>query len=425
VVVILGGGIAGLAASHKLREHNMLNVVYEARSNFGGLLDNFEVSGFRFDQAIHLSFADDEKSRAIFDQTPYLTHKPESLCFEEGAWLRHPIQNNLYPLPVDEKVELIEGFVTRPDISVDNYEDWLRFQYGHTFAERYPLKYTKKYWGVDAKELGLDWIGSRMHTATLKQVLEGAFTDKVPNYYYAKEMRYPKVGGYKRFLDPLLPGLNINLSKRCVAVDLHERSVSFESGETIKFDRLISTIPLPQLISCISDVPNHVREASEKLQWTKVFIVSIGLNKSASLKEIWTYIYDEAILASRVYAPNLKSPDNCPDGCSSLQFEIYLSNKATQVPTAEKCLENSICAMEKMQIASRSEIAVTDVRLLEYGNVTFYKNMEDDRKLITDWLVQSNVELAGRFGCWDYLWSHQAMLSGFSAAERLLMEAGS
>lgn len=425
MVVVIGAGIAGLAASYRLRQRNIENVVYEARGDVGGLLDNFEVSGFRFDQAIHLSFADDEKSRAIFDQTPYLTHKPESLCFEEGIWLRHPIQNNLYPLPVDEKVELVEGFVSRPEISVDNYEDWLRFQYGHPFAERYPLKYTKKYWGVNANELGLDWIGNRMHRATLTQVLEGAFTNNVPNYYYAKEMRYPKEGGYKRFLDPLLAELNINLSKRCVAVDLHQKTVFFESGETVEFDQLVSTIPLPQLVSCISDVPEQVREASERLQWTKVFIVSIGLNKSSSLKEIWTYIYDEDVLASRVYAPNLKSPDNCPDSCSSVQFEIYVSNKCSQVPTKEECLENSIYALEKMKIASRSEIAVTDVRLLEYGNVTFYKNMENDRKLITDWLFERNIKLAGRFGCWDYLWSHQAMLSGFASAEELVSEGRS
>lgn len=420
MVVILGGGIAGLAAGYKLLEAHIPNTVYESRNSVGGLLDNFEISGFRFDQAIHLSFADDEESRSIFDQTSFFAHKPESLCFETGTWLRHPIQNNLYPLPVDQKVDLIEGFVNRPDISVNNYEDWLRYQYGDRFAERYPLKYTKKYWGVEARELGLDWIGNRMHRATLAQVLEGAFSDSVPNYYYAKEMRYPKFGGYKRFLDPLIQDLDLELNKRCVEVDLSSKVIMFESADSVEYDHLISTIPLPELLKCVSDAPDYVKSACERLQWTSVIIVSIGLNKPTSLREIWTYIYDEDVLASRVYAPNLKSPDNCPTGCSSLQFEIYVSSKVEVSPSATQCLENSIRAMEKMEIAIRDEIVVTDVRTLQYGNVTFYSNMENDRKIVTDWLVENNIKLAGRFGCWDYLWSHQAMLSGFEAANAVV-----
>lgn len=424
MVVILGGGIAGLAAAFRLNQKGISNILFEARNSIGGLLDNFEISGFRFDQAIHLSFADDKESRAIFDETNSLIHKPESLCFEEGTWLRHPIQNNLHPLSVDDKVGLIESFISRPNISVENYEDWLLFQYGELFSQRYPLKYTRKYWGVDAHELGIKWIGNRMHRPSLKQVLEGALTDNIPNYYYAKEMRYPKVGGYKSYLEPLIEGLNINLNQRCISIDMDQKSIFFDSGDSVQFDKLVSTIPLPKLISSSISCPNHIKERSEKLQWTKIFIVSIGLNKPSSLKEIWSYIYDDDVLASRVYAPNLKSPDNCPDGCSSLQFEIYMSNKSNEIPTREACLENSIYAMEKMQIATRNDILVTDVRLLEYGNVTFYKNMEDDREIITDWTSQNNVVLAGRFGSWDYLWSHQSLLSGFSAAEKVAIEMG-
>ena len=419
-IAILGGGIAGIAAAAKLEENGLKSVVYESRERWGGLLDNFEISGFRFDQAIHLSFADDEKSRKIFDSTPYLTHKPESLCFEEGLWLRHPIQNNLYPLSVDEKIDLIEGFVERPDLDIENYEDWLRYQYGHKFAERYPLKYTLKYWDIEARELGLDWIGNRMHRATLKEIIKGALTDETPNYYYAKQMRYPKVGGYRQFLTPLVEKVNIELEKKCQGVNLSSKKIFFESGEVVKFDQLISTIPLPRLIESISNVPEKVKRISDRLQWTKVCIVSIGLSQISSLKEIWTYIYDDDILASRVYAPNLKSPDNCPKGHSSLQYEIYISSKRTTFPTAAECLENSIYAMEKMNIASRDKIVVTDVRMLEFGNVTFYAGMEADRSIITGWLNEQDVYLAGRFGTWEYLWSHQALLSGFEAAENLL-----
>ena len=52
--VILGGGIAGIGAQYRLgKEAN----IYEARDRVGGLCDSFNINGFTFDNAVHLSFA--------------------------------------------------------------------------------------------------------------------------------------------------------------------------------------------------------------------------------------------------------------------------------------------------------------------------------------------------------------------------------
>ena len=61
--VILGTGIAGIAAGYKLGNQA---VIYEARNRFGGLCDNFTVNGYRFDYAVHLSFAKDERRCEVF-----------------------------------------------------------------------------------------------------------------------------------------------------------------------------------------------------------------------------------------------------------------------------------------------------------------------------------------------------------------------
>ena len=113
-VVILGGGVAGLGAAFKARETGRTAVIFEARDSAGGLLDNFTIDGFRFDNAVHLSFATEEKVRNIFDRTPYLTHPSDSYCFEGDRWLKHPVQNNLAPLDAADKVALIKSFLARP-----------------------------------------------------------------------------------------------------------------------------------------------------------------------------------------------------------------------------------------------------------------------------------------------------------------------
>lgn len=80
---------------------------------------------------------------------------------------------------------------------------------------------------------------------------------------------------------------------------------------------------MPKIVSMLESVPGNVREAAEKLKATSGYQVSIGLKGTNIPPYLWWYIYDEDILPARVYSPSLKSPDNAPEGCSSLQLEIY------------------------------------------------------------------------------------------------------
>jgi protoporphyrinogen oxidase len=83
-------------------------------------------------------------------------------------------------------------------------------------------------------------------------------------------------------------------------------------------------------------------------------------------------------------------------------------------------VKNCVDGLEKLKIASQDDIQLTDHRVLEYGNVTFYREMETDRDYIVNWLMENGITLAGRFGEWDYLWSNQAMMSGFRAADSVI-----
>jgi len=418
MVVVLGAGIAGLASANELLNQGFEYSLFEKDMVAGGLLKNFTVDGYRFDHAIHLSFATEKEVRKVFDQTPVITHRPEATCFEDNIYLRHPVQNNLYPLSVEEKVELVASFISRPDDQVGNYREWLLHQYGDQIAERYPVKYTKKYWDCEPEHLGLEWIGNRMHRPSVEQVLEGAFTDNVPNYYYAKEMRYPAKGGYASFLNPLLKEVQVNTGYEVSRIDVANKKISFENKVVVSYEHLINTIPLPILVSKTADVPKAVADAAERLEWTRIHIVSFGFNRKVNFKSLWSYIYDEDIYASRVYSPSWKSPDNCPEGTSSLQFEIYESSRRGS-DRYNGSIKNCRYALEKMFGIKSKDIVVEDIRVMPFGNVVFYSGMEKDRQLIIDFYAERGVIGAGRFGEWDYLWSNQSYISGVDAAAKV------
>ncbi|SDD24696.1 protoporphyrinogen/coproporphyrinogen oxidase [Paraburkholderia lycopersici] len=416
--VILGGGIAGLGAALRCRESNRRAVIFEARTSAGGLLDNFTIDGFRFDYAVHLSFANEPKVRDIFDRTPFLTHPADSKCFDEKHWLKHPVQNNLFPLAPEVKVDLIDSFVRRPDrMSGDDYESWLRHQYGNAIAERYPLRYTRKYWATDAAQLSVDWIGQRMRRAELGEILYGAFTDDTPNTYYTKEMRYPVEGGYKAFIQPLIDASDVRPEHIASAIDPAARIVRFTNGTAVRYESLISTLPLPVLVNLLAEAPAEVTRAASRLTATSIDLVSVGFEKPV-VNDLWFYIYDEDILASRAYSPSVKSPDNAPDGCSSLQFEIYSRGPGSRYDP--KTLEsNTAYALRKMNIGSPGDIRFIDHRRIPYGNVIFDIGMSDDRHAVLRHVSQQGIASCGRFGEWEYLWSNQSLLSGYHWPEAL------
>ncbi len=412
-ILVLGGGVAGISAAWHARKMGREAVIFEAKERWGGLLDNFKLGGFRFDSGVHFAFSSNEEYRAVLELTDYIIHRPEPYNFEQGRWLKHPVQNNLYPLPVEEKVEAIKSFIERPDQSSDpDYRRWLAEQFGEVIAARFPARYTEKYWTVPAKDLSADWIGNRLYRPSLEEVLFGAMTDRTPSTYYLPEMLYPRRGGYRTFLEPLIQGLDLRCGKKAVNIDPVKRYVECSDGSREYFEHLVSSVPLPELIEMLSCVPGAVKDAAQTLWATSTALVSIGYSEQQAGDHLWFYIYDREILPARVHSPYLKTAANVPEGCSSLQFETYFSRKKPLPMAEEDLVEHVMLAAEKMGLATRKAIAEVDFRSLPYANVVFDLGMVKRRDFVLNHLRFCGILPVGRFGLWDYLWADQCFLSG-------------
>lgn len=413
--VILGAGIAGISAAYHLKQKGENSVIFEKDNDWGGLCGFFEIDGFRFDRFVHFTFAKDEKIAELFAKSsPLYAHPPVSYNYWRGCWLKHPAQNNLAPLPIEEKVKIIDSFVNRPrkDVAeISDYAEWLRVQYGDYFAENFPFAYTRKYWGVEAKQLETKWVGNRLHVSPLPEVLRGAFAEQQENFYYTKFMNYPKKGGFRSIMNECRKGLDIRLNKKAVRIDTAAKQVEFDDGTVENYDNLISSLPLPEIIKMISDVPENVQNAAKQLRWTCGYQVSLGFNRPDVAKYLWFYIYDEDVPPARVYSPNLKSPDNAPEGCSSLQAEIFFANGA-KVVDKNIILQKTVEKLKEICQFNDSDVVVKDIRFEPYANIIFTPEIYESRKVVREWLQARGIKTIGRFGEWDYLWSHQAFESG-------------
>lgn len=96
-----------------------------------------------FDRFVHFSFAKDEQVNRIFmdGAGEIFRHVPNAYNLYQGIWIKHPAQNNLYPLTQKMKDAVVRDFLSRPtDIDssqIQNYDQWLRLQFGH-FCRTFP-----------------------------------------------------------------------------------------------------------------------------------------------------------------------------------------------------------------------------------------------------------------------------------------------
>ena len=283
-------------------------------------------------------------------------------------------------------------------------------------------------WPLHAQVLGHGRRQSELQLVrrqNVSAVNRGGFARSLPrhspkpeNVYYTKRMNYPKTGGYKNFVAELAAQIDIRCGHEVTAIDTAEKFLTFANGETCRYEKLISTMPLPRLVELITH-DKEILAAADKLQSTQMALVSVGYNKAFDFPTNWFYVYDEDIPFARVHSPSRKSPDNAPQGCSSLQFEIYYSRELPLKFTDDELIEKTLDAMEKIGVATRADVAALDCRHVEFANVIFYSGMEQAREIVRREVARHGIISCGRFGEWDYLWSDQSFMSGYNSLQEV------
>lgn len=430
-IAILGSGMAGLGAAHRLRERGRSAVVFDKNPYAGGHTTSHARDGFIFDEGPHVSFTKIEKVRSLFAAAVNGKYESINAFIDnhwQGHWVKHPVATNMHGLPTNVVVDVIRDYVEAKKIAtpvINNYEDWLVASYGRTYAELFPMQYTRKYHTTEARNLTTDWVGPRLYQAKLEEVLAGALSPSSPNIHYVQDYRYPTEGGFAAFLSDLVRDSDVQLDHEVRAVDPTAREVTFANGNRHAYSHLISSIPLPDLIPMIAGAPRDVQEAAQLLACTTVVLVNLGVDKPGVSRSSWTYFYDEEFPFSRVSYPQNYSPRVVPAGTSSIQAEVYFSKKYKPFRgRAEDFIAPVIEGLKKAGIIRPDHgIVFQDAMVVPYANIIFDLDRPAALAKVHGYLEDIGIRWCGRYGDWGYLWSDEAFLSGEAAAERVLAAA--
>ena len=422
--------MAGFGAAHCLYKEGVESIIFDKNSFYGGHTASFKNEfGFIFDDGPHISFTKKERLQELFAESvnqEYQTLKTMVNNYWKGQyWIKHPAQCNLHGLPTDLVVRILKDFIHAKDNfqgEIKNYADWLTASYGKTFAETFPMPYGLKYHTTTADNMSTDWLGPRLYQPKLEEVLYGALTPITPDVHYVSHFRYPTYNGFVSYLNTFLKETEIRLSHELIRLNPKVRELHFANGTVERYEKVISSIPLPELIPMIIGVPDEVVEASRKLACTTCVLVNIGLNREDISKAHWTYFYDHDFFFTRVSFPHMLSPHNVPPGKGSIQVEVYYSNKYRPLDRRpQDCISPVLKDLRRCGLLLESdEILFAQASLIPYANIIFDLDRADALARIHGYLDEIKVAYCGRYGEWGYQWTDQAFISGENAAKKII-----
>ncbi len=427
-IAILGAGLAGLSTSYHLG-HPDGAVLFETKPHHGGHLHSEFRDGFTWDDGPHISFTSNEYVKELFAKCvndEYEEHFITASNWYQGSWIDHPAQTSLWQVPEPLRSQCVESFLSvidQPMTPPKNYQEWLDQAMGPVFARTFPAAYTRKYWTADPSQLDTDWIGSRILRPAKDDVIRGAEGPPAESMYYlnSRSARYPTRGGFWAYCHHLGDGANIEFSRRLVGADLSRRELRFHTGETVTYDRLVTTLNLPEFIAMIDDVPHDVREASERLISTEMWRVDVAVRHESRRPELWFYVYDEDMLSVRISRMEAFSKYNSPVGKTGIQVEVY-GSKLKPLPPDGAAVAATV-VQELITMGFIDDVACVEScssKRVTQGQVLYDLNRKEALRTVNDYLTHHGVESCGRYAEWKYLMTDACTLSGRRIANRLM-----
>jgi UDP-galactopyranose mutase len=472
-VAIIGAGPTGLSAAYHLGERATL---IERNATVGGWCRSITDGGFTFDYAGHIMFSNEPYVHQLYqlllgDNVHWQNR--EAWVFSKNVYTRYPFQSSLYGLPPDVIEECLIGaiearfgplasangngsscktngkqhlpFGDLKDSSADDccgdgtydpsasiasaanavpqsFQDFIYKVWGAGIAKHFAIPYNRKLWGVPPSTMETSWLGGRVPLPDLRQIIRGALNPSPAEAGPNARFGYPLRGGFQALMDGFLPLLKgpVLLERTVRSIDPFARRLTLSDGSTARFERLISTMPLPELIRALEPaVPGEILQEAAALRHVSVRCVNLGVGRENLTDKHWIY-YPEDTIFHRIFVQGNASPHcNAPGGFGLCCEISYSAEKPLPVDGAE-LIQRCIDDCRRVGLLGAEDPILTANQLdLPYAYVIYDHSRRSAVQAIRRWLERFGILLAGRYSEWEYYNSDHAFMAGKRVADAI------
>jgi protoporphyrinogen oxidase len=429
-VVVLGGGLSGLAAACALQESGADYLLLERCPTLGGLTRTAQAGDFCFDYTGHFLHLRRYASPSAIPfaglrDDDWMSVERRSRCYVAKKMVTAPIQYHLGELPPDVLETCIGSYDKRPrsdTTSPISFREYIVRNFGSALADLFLVPQNEKTFAISLDRLSMNAVKRFFPVADDAAIRRGMTRESAVTAGYNNSFWYPKTGGIEALIRGFAKGLErFALNQEVCTVDLERRSVCTTGGLKIAWDALLTSMPLPSF--CHMTGEPELVQAAKRLTHSATICVSIGMRGKVAppLQEThWVYVPDAEIPFYRVGVYSNISEGTCSHGRAAIWAEFGVPADQLVESDLLTVQEDVITALERLGWLERGNVECVVMHVLHCAYVHHTPEAEVLVGQIFKRLSDSGVWPVGRYGRWDYNSMEDSFYDGLSTAARVL-----
>lgn len=409
--LILGGGISGLSTGVFLGNKKKF-IILEKDSEVGGYCRTIYKDGFVWDYSGHFFHFKNEIIKKLvlekIDKKNLVRIKKNAGVFYKNKIIPASFQNNIHHLPKKEFLECLHDFYFRVVGKNSNFLEWVYGNLGKSITEKFIKPYNEKLYACSLNKLDVGAMGRFFPVTTLESMFQNFKTKKEKSYndYFL----YPKLGAIS-YVNSLIEGrldpLKISKNEQVIKIDCKNK-IATTTKRKIKYSKIISTIPLSQLLKITKT--NHNKKI---YNYNKVVVFNFGFDRNFKIKQHWLYVPDKKIVFYRVgfYSNIIKQRKG------SIYVEIGIpGNKKFDL---KKLKKSALRDLKKIKIITTHKLISESSIVMNPAYLHLSKKSIQDSKNKIKYLESKNIYCCGRYAEWTYCSIEDNIISAMNLVKKI------
>lgn len=409
-IAVIGAGISGLSSAKILQDKGYEVVVFEKEAQAGGLIRCTVEEGNLFHRVGGHVFNTKVKKVAdwfwkhVDKEEEFIHSKRNAKVMMNETLIEYPFENSLYRLKPEVLAKVIDELLIlnkrEQGQEFDNFEEFLRGNFGETLYKLYFGPYNQKIWNMDLKQVPLAWLDGKLPMPRIKEIILNNIIKADETEMVHSTFNYPKHNGSSHIANRLAEGLNIEFNT--VIDKLRQTPTGWEiNGQA--FDSVVYTADIRILHKIIETPGESIGKVTSKVADLKSNGTSNALCYTDDSDLSWMYLPEAAIIPHRIiYTGNFSAHNNAGKRLTcTVEFSGQVEEETMRAEL--KKLKGNLEPIAFNWQANSYVIQEKDTR---------FKVQE-----VKDVLAKSNFYLCGRFAEWEYYNMDKAIEASMNLVE--------
>ncbi|MFO0865498.1 MAG: FAD-dependent oxidoreductase [Gemmataceae bacterium] len=441
-VAVIGAGAAGITAAYELAKGGADVDVYEAGDAVGGLARTIDLWGQKVDLGPHRFFSNDLRVNKLwlevvgqdYDMVDRLTR-----IYYKKRFFDYPLKpaNALWNMGIFKAVSCVMSYFKekiKPSFKEgqnETFESWVVGRFGRQLFDMFFKSYSEKLWGIKCDELDADFAAQRIKKFSLGEAIKSALGfGKSKHKTLVDQFAFPLEGTgvvYERMakkVEELGGNVYLNTPVRRI---LHENKkvygLELTTGETRKYDHVVSTMPFTLLVKGLGDLPVDIEYAVDQLKFRNTILVYLNVGGKDLFKDQWLYIHSPDLGTGRVtnfcnWVPQING--DSPNTILALEYWCY-DEDAMWKAKDEDLIAQATKEMRSTGLIGEAPVLDGKVWRIKRCYPVYGRGYKQFLEPVVEHLKQyEGITPIGRYGSFKYNNQDHSILMGLLVAENLL-----